>query len=267
MLIETPIDELARIVAEKKKITIGEAARLLKTNETQIEEWVRILEEHGFVELIYPAFGEPQIILKKIEKEDLVKKKKELETKKQAVEEKTKEFEKKVERVEKKIEISNKEFSKLENELKDKLKGLDKNIKIIDKLESKKAEVVKRAEEAKFVADSLNKEVEGIRAEISEMENKINEHIKTMEEHEIDIKNLDESKKVIENEIMNLEKEVNLIKLLVKRPIMPPMINLKNIFSRHKERSEEIKEKRKKLHEKALKMQNVLSQKKKVLKR
>ena len=262
MIIETPIDELARILNERKKISLSEAAKLLKTNETQVEEWVKILEEHGFVELIYPALGEPQIVLKSLEKKELVKKKKEIENRKEAVEEKTKDFEKKVDVVEKKVELSNKDFLRLENELKDKLSDLEKELKNIDILEGKKDELIKKAEEVKAVTDAISKKIEDIKNEIIQMEKSINDHIKTVEGHEIDIKNLDESKKIIENEIISLENDIKIIKVLIKRPITAPLINIKKIFAKHKERTKKISQKRSKIHEKALKMKSIVNQKK-----
>ena len=262
MIIETPIDQLAKLISERKKIPLGEAAKILKTNETQVEGWVRILEENGFVELVYPALGEPQIVLKSLEKRDLSKKKKEFENRKDVVEEKTKEFEKRVDILEKKVELSNKEFNQLDSELKNKLTGLEKNLKIIDELQSKRGEIIKKAEEMRTVTNSVNDAVENIKSEINQMESKINEHIKAIEGHDADIKNLDENKKTIENEIMNLEREMQLIKLLVNKPVTVPMSGLKSIFSRHREKTEEIKEKKDKLHEKALKMKSVVSEKK-----
>jgi chromosome segregation ATPase len=262
MLIKTPIDELARILNEKKKLTLGEAAKLLNTNEAQVENWVKILEESGYVELVYPALGEPQIILKSMEKKDLIKKEKELKNRKEDVEEKTKDFEKKIDVVEEKVELSSKEFSKLDNELKTKLKDLEKNLKNIDKLESKRKEIAKKADEIKNLSNSISGEVESIKSNITQMENRISEHIKTIEGHGTDIKNLDESKKVIENEIISLEKEMSLIKLLANKPVSVPLMSLKNIFAKHKERTEEISKKRKEMHEKALKIKNVVSEKK-----
>ena len=262
MLIETQIDELAKLVVEKKKISVRDAARILKITEAQVEEWVRILEESEFLELTYPALGEPIIVLKKVEGNVAVKKKKELENRQEVIEEKTKDFQKKIENVEKKVELSNKEFSRLESELKPKIKNLDKNLKILDSLETQKNQIIKKSDEIKSVVDSVNKEVNSIRDEINQMEGKINEHIKAVGEHETSIKNLDEDKKAIENEINNLEKDVKLIRLFIKRPIIAPLIDLKKIFTKHKQKSEEIEKKRKDLHKKALKMKSVLIEKK-----
>lgn len=63
ILIETQIDELSKLVTQRKRVKVSEAAKILKTTESRIEEWVRILEDHGFVKLVYPALGEPEIIL------------------------------------------------------------------------------------------------------------------------------------------------------------------------------------------------------------
>ena len=56
--IETPIDELVKLLQERKKITLSDAASLLGVETTKVEDWVKVLEEHGFVELIYPALGD-----------------------------------------------------------------------------------------------------------------------------------------------------------------------------------------------------------------
>ena len=64
MKIETPIDELVKLLQERKKLSINKAASILGVETSKVEEWVKILEENGFVELIYPALGKPQIILK-----------------------------------------------------------------------------------------------------------------------------------------------------------------------------------------------------------
>jgi DNA repair exonuclease SbcCD ATPase subunit len=262
MLIETQIDALAKIVAERKKITVSDAASLLKTSETQIEEWVRILEDSGLVELNYPALGEPIIVLKKLEASEAVKKEKELENKKEAIEEKTDVFKKKIEKVEKNILTRGKEFSQLEDELKGKLKELDKSLKAIDNLEARRQSIIKQSKEVKDIEDSVSKGIDDIKNDIKQMEDRINDNIKSIEGHEIDVKNLNQSKNDIEKEITELEREMKLVKLIVKRPIKIPLINLKNIFARHKEKTENISKKREELHKKALKIKSTISKKK-----
>ena len=121
---------------------------------------------------------------------------------------------------------------------------------------------MKRSEEAKAVADPVIKEIEDVKRDITQMESKINDHIKAMEEHETDIKDLNQSKREIENEILGLENEIRLTKIIVRRPISIPLLNLKNIFSKHKQKSEEVSKKREESHKKALKMKTLIKKKK-----
>lgn len=50
----TQIDELLEIVGTKKEVSIDEIASKLKQKSEKIEDWGRLLEEQGLVELVYP---------------------------------------------------------------------------------------------------------------------------------------------------------------------------------------------------------------------
>jgi chromosome segregation ATPase len=263
VIIETQIDELAKLVSERKKITVSDAASLLKTSETQVEEWVRILEDSGYVQLTYPALGEPIIIIKEIKKSDLEKKKGELDDRKDAIEGKTKEFQKKVDVVEKRVQLSAKEFSELDDVLKKKLADLDKSMKVVDKLDDQKKSIEKSSGEMKSQADSVCNQIDQIKSDIVQMENKINDHIKAMEKHDTDVKALDESKKVIEGEIAKLESDIKLIKIIANRPVKVQLTGIKSIFARHKEKAEKVVVSKKKLHAKVLKAKEKVVKKKK----
>ncbi|MFH1237544.1 MAG: hypothetical protein V1648_04035 [Candidatus Aenigmatarchaeota archaeon] len=63
--LETDVDKLYELARDRGIIKINEAAKLLKIDIDQIEEWGRILEEHKLVRLRYPPVGEPVLILKK----------------------------------------------------------------------------------------------------------------------------------------------------------------------------------------------------------
>jgi Mn-dependent DtxR family transcriptional regulator len=51
--LETGPDRLLELVQKKKKITTGEAAAVLRINRNLIEEWAKILSEHGLIEIDY----------------------------------------------------------------------------------------------------------------------------------------------------------------------------------------------------------------------
>jgi predicted transcriptional regulator len=48
-------------IIEEGPIAIDELARKVKVGEAQVEEWIRMLEKGGVVELIYPPVGKPLV--------------------------------------------------------------------------------------------------------------------------------------------------------------------------------------------------------------
>jgi len=57
--LETPIDELYQLIEKRNKINVKEASKIFKVPEDRIEEWGEILEEHGMIDMVYPAIGRP----------------------------------------------------------------------------------------------------------------------------------------------------------------------------------------------------------------
>lgn len=57
--IETDIDEILKMVHRKGSVSIDKIRERLMLPEDKIEEWGKILEEHGLLEIFYPAIGKP----------------------------------------------------------------------------------------------------------------------------------------------------------------------------------------------------------------
>ncbi|MBI2076075.1 MAG: hypothetical protein HYT72_02390 [Candidatus Aenigmarchaeota archaeon] len=66
---KTPIDDLFELVMKNGKIKISDAAKRFGVFEARIEEWAKILENHGLIELHYPAMGKPEMRKKTITEE------------------------------------------------------------------------------------------------------------------------------------------------------------------------------------------------------
>ena len=62
--VSTKIDEMIKIL-EDGPIEIKKLSKILNTPENLVESWAKILEEHGMVEISYPAIGSPVVKLKK----------------------------------------------------------------------------------------------------------------------------------------------------------------------------------------------------------
>jgi virulence-associated protein VagC len=68
-MIETNIDKLLEIVEKKESVNVVDVSKELKVNVEQIENWAKILEEHGLIEIIYPLIGFPRLRKKEWKKE------------------------------------------------------------------------------------------------------------------------------------------------------------------------------------------------------
>lgn len=69
--IETAIDKLIKLLRKRKRIRISEAAKILKVTQKQLDEWVFTLEDRGIVDLKYPVFGEPEVVIKEMTSEEV----------------------------------------------------------------------------------------------------------------------------------------------------------------------------------------------------
>jgi acetoin utilization protein AcuB len=62
--ISTQVDEILNIL-EKRPLDISKLSKLLEIPETLIEQWAKVLEEHGMIDISYPVVGSPILKLKK----------------------------------------------------------------------------------------------------------------------------------------------------------------------------------------------------------
>lgn len=56
---QTEFDLLLEIVNQKKSVGVTEIVRIFSVPKDLVEEWGRILEEHGLIKVYYPALGDP----------------------------------------------------------------------------------------------------------------------------------------------------------------------------------------------------------------
>jgi CBS domain-containing protein len=64
-LMETDIDRILAVIKEKKRVKFSELEKMFEVSKETIEEWAKILEDHGLAEIFYPAIGEPELRWKK----------------------------------------------------------------------------------------------------------------------------------------------------------------------------------------------------------
>ena len=75
IFLETSVDRLLEEVGKRGRVKASVLAGIFKVPRSKIEEWGIILEEHKLLDLHYPPFGEPTLMLRKQEKKKGRKKK------------------------------------------------------------------------------------------------------------------------------------------------------------------------------------------------
>lgn len=82
--IRTEFDELYSYVVEKGNVDLIHASEKLKVPKEKIEEWAKILEEHGLIKIYYPAFTSPLLLGNEWVRKKLEEKRREKEMKKKS---------------------------------------------------------------------------------------------------------------------------------------------------------------------------------------
>ncbi len=67
--VETEFDQFINMIKEKKEVGLDEVEKKFNLSRQKAEEWARMLESHGLVEIKYPTFGEPKLIYKEQKEE------------------------------------------------------------------------------------------------------------------------------------------------------------------------------------------------------
>ena len=209
--IETGVDKLVKIVNERGRIALSDAARELGVSASVVQEWVDFLEEEGIIGVEY-KLTKPFLVGRKLTKKE--------------VEDKVKEFASKKEIFVRKAEVSlsflekqAEDLRKVKNEF-DKLKGglgleLDKvrnEVTELEKYQNMRQELQKQIEEQK--SDSRNKIEELVQA-IAREQKKYQEFISDItREREQLAKEMTEAKSIEESEQI-LNKKLSELKIMV----------------------------------------------------
>jgi hypothetical protein len=77
-LLKTGVDELVRLIKEKNKITVSDAAKGLGVSQDAIDEWADFLEEDNVIDIEY-KFANTWLINKKLQKGEIKEKIKNVE--------------------------------------------------------------------------------------------------------------------------------------------------------------------------------------------
>lgn len=257
LLIETPVDKLVILAKQKRGITVSEAAKLLGTNDQQIEEWTRILEEKGLLKLAFPVVGPPKIIPVAISQAKFSKKIEEFKERKAEIEILAQSYIEQSKEADKQL---NMKFVPVEHELYEKLKNVEGDMKTLGSLkrmeekleldianfEKEKAEISREYEEVEKKTSDVMKDINSVQASTQDLASDIGEALSDMEKREKNVKILADEQKRIEGETEALSKEIKIVSALAgkkpKKSFIDEISGLLQANSKKKKRKKEVPE-------------------------
>jgi len=217
-VIETGVDKLVKLVNERKKVSVNDAAKELGVPVSSIEEWADFLEEEGIIS-IQSRFATIYLIEKQIGKKELLEKVK-------AVREEKDEFMRRVEssinaleRDSEEIKLIDSEFKEMKSILQDNFSKLCNKLdrikdyrKAHSEIESKHEDV--KEEYEKKLKDIDSKVKEG-RSEYDKVTSIINEEADRLKREKAEVEGLKSSEKELQSKV----DEINKIIMHVRREL------------------------------------------------
>lgn len=162
--IETGVDKLVKLIEEKKRISVDQAAKILGVSTVLVQEWADFLEEDGLISVDY-SLSKVWLSEKKLSQKELERKNKELANHKEA-------FLRKVETTLKTLEKDTIGFEKMKKEFDDLKRSIGGEIE----------DVQKELEELEYY-DNLKKNID------KDIQKQREEYDKLIKESHLQIKN------------------------------------------------------------------------------
>ena len=258
LMIETSVDRLVDLVRRKRSVTLDSAASGMGVSVDQVEDWVRILEDHGYVKLIYPPIGEPRIVIADLPDEFFVEKTAEFEKRKALLEQRAQKFETLVSGVSRKVEVDDAHFKQVESELRKKLEDAEKRLANLQRLESLKTKIKQETGELDSAAKNAIDEFDRVQVLVKDLDKKVNDSLSRMDKFGRDMDMINGEKTMIEGEIKSLDREIKMVQRLGEKRMEIPMVkDIMRLFERQKGKIKKIEIKRDHIGQKAKKIKHV----------
>ncbi|MBW2966932.1 hypothetical protein KY362_00440 [Candidatus Woesearchaeota archaeon] len=188
-VIETGVDKLVKLVAERKKISIKDAAKELGVSVSSIEDWADFLEEEDIVG-VETKFATVYLVEKKIGKKEVIQKVKAVRDKKEALCRRIESSINALQRDGDEIKLIDSEFQRIKSLLQENFKSLSKRMDQLQDFRSAHRDIESRQREfereyedrLKRLDAQLKSEQAGYKSAIEEVEHELESIRKEKEE-------------------------------------------------------------------------------------
>ncbi len=274
--LQTDVDKLIKLIKDKGRVSITQAARELRVGRSLIEEWADFLEDEGIITKEY-KLTDTILIPKEISKEEVKKKEKEVLIKKDSLMKKIENTASNIHIKEEKIEELRREFEELKKLLGKNIDKVHKALKEIEEynkikknteamLENERREYLKKLSEIERSIKNEEKRYERVMKSLLSKQESIKEEEKELEElrkKELElvkrINEVREASRDVMKKIMTDSKEANKLKKQIKKlKVMSSLITrglsnkrrrIESLIRKNEERTRLIMRKQKELIE------------------
>jgi chromosome segregation ATPase len=206
-VIHTGVDRLVKLVKDKSKVSIKQAAKLLGVDEETIEDWSQFLEEGGLISIEY-KFTVPYLVGKKLTREEVEQKTKDIKDEKDIFMRKTESAMNYLDMLDKEVTKIEEVFTHLESHSEKSMRHVQDDIAELERAEKDKERMDKE----------INSSKESYIGKISAINKKIKDEQEEYEELNKDIrKEVDETARIFETERKEAESIVESEKYLEQK--------------------------------------------------
>jgi len=207
-VIETGVDKLVKIIKERGKIALSDAAKELGVSTTVVQEWVDFLEDEGIISVEY-KMTKPFLVDRKLTKKEIESKAKEFENKKDVFVRKAEVNLSFLEKQAGELKSIKSEFDRLKNELGMQLDTVRNDLKELEKYQQARQELQKQIEEqkngAKTKMEELANRIVSEQKKYQDLVDSLKKEKESLGREKIEAKSIEESEKVLNRKLAELK--------------------------------------------------------------
>ena len=218
-IIETGVDKLVKLIQQKQKISIPDAAKELGVSLTVIEEWADFLEEEGIISIEF-KFTKPFLTIRGLTKKQIKEKSKEFSGKKENFIRKAEGTLTFLENEEKKLKDVKDKFDELKGDFSTEIQEMKKDISELERYNNIRLNLNKEIQDQK---NESQQKINDMSIRILEEHKKYNNVISNIkrESTRLDIEektatSLKESERILNQRLSKLNSMVNTIEKKIK---------------------------------------------------
>ncbi|MBS3105706.1 hypothetical protein J4234_05605 [Candidatus Woesearchaeota archaeon] len=213
-IIETGVDKLVKIVKERGRIALQDAAKELGVSMTVVQEWVDFLEEEGIISVEY-KMTKPFLVERKLTRKEVEVKAKEFTSKKDVFVRKAEGSLSFLDKQAEDLKKVKNEFDRLKSELGMELDTVREDLKELERYQQLKEELRKQVEEqkneAKLKMGELTQQISREQKKYQEVVAGITSQREELNKEKAESQSIEESEKILNKRLTEMKSMIGLI--------------------------------------------------------